>query len=1082
MLHIHHSNQLETLASKLLTSYSDTDTHPFTPRIIVSESPSLARWLRHQFCLHDGISCLLDTPLPAAWLWNQAKIMLSMPAEEDPLSRERMQWLIHAVLDSDTVMSQATDYSHVASYLNDDKIGLKQWQLAGRIADCFDRYQYYRPELIEQWSAGKDRQWQAVLWREISTNVGTHRAALMKDFLKVLKETPEPSSLPERLDLFSIHNLPPLLLNAYTAIAEYIPVNLWLLAPTEEYWADLKTPREIAKKRLEYPENITYWEAGNPLLTQWGRQGQVFQDLLLETSEPGSEESQFHEHSKNSLDVSLLSNLQTDINKAFEETKSQHKPINEKTLPSVQIHVCHSAMRECQALHDTLLHCLKDNPNLEPEDILVLVPEISRYAPYIEAVFSRTPGKGEKQLPFNLSDIVLADEHPLIGAFLKLLDLPESRFTRADILSLLNLPEVCGNFGLFPEDSAKLTDIFDELRIYWGLDGDDKQVRFNLPAIDNNTWQQGFRRIMAGFSLGADNLYAGIAPLTGLTAQHAEPAARFFELLNSLREWSKELNKSATATEWAEKLARLLDSVFGENKDEDDRLCQIRNLLGELDDIGKNNTTSLQPAVIRHWLGKTLSTRADRSRFYSGGVTFCSMQPLRGVPFKVICLLGMQDQAFPRRHKNVEFDLMANKWRHGDPDPALEDRYLFLETLLAARERFIISYTGRNIRNNEPLQPSVVVQELLDYMDERYQINGKTPSETLTKIHPLQAFGRKNFDESELKGFNSWWLATAKTVLQHQAPQPSTGWPVIVSPESQELQRQTSPLILSRFFKHPIKQFVQQQLHIYEPSDIELIEDEPFDLNHLEKWQILDQLLKHWQQNQTEESEDIIMASGILPHGSLGEKILADKNVEFSEIKASLEDMSDIQPPLKKLPVDINLKLAINGKSWQLAGRLQHTYKDIGLLHISASKYELHKVMPLWIEHLCLHASKHPHASIARFICKDASKQLMEIEADLAHKYLTDLVELYESGLSSPLPFMPKSSSAWMEAYANNTDALKAAYSKWKTNGWKGHTGENEDFHTSLILRGQDWEPDEDFAIYAQRILEPLYNCLEPLI
>ena len=1087
MLHIQHSNQLEKLANDLLTSYKDNNTHPFTPRIIVTESASLARWLKHQFCQYDGISCLLETPMPAEWLWKQARTLLNLPAEADPLTRDRMQWLIHAALADDTVLSQAHDNAQVTAYLSKDDTGLKRWQLAGRIADCFDRYQYYRPELIEKWSNGEDKQWQAILWREISKDIKTNRVALMQRFLEKLEHTPEPGSLPERLDLFSIHNLPPLLLDAYVAIAKHIPVNLWLLAPTEQYWADLKTPRDKAKNRLEHPEVSAYWEEeGNPLLTQWGRQGQVFQDLLLDKSEPESEKTEFFEHTTDVLQNSILSNLQTDIYNAVEEEKTQLKSINEQTLASVQIHVCHSAMRECQVLHDTLLHCLKDNPKLEPEDILVLVPEISRYAPYIEAVFGRAPGKNEKQLPFNLSDIVLADEHPLINAFLSLLELPESRFTRTELLNLLDLPEVRRNFGLYPEDSAKLTEIFDELRIYWGFDGEDKQQRFDLPAIEDNTWQQGFNRIMAGFSLGSENLYSGIAPQTGLTSQDAEPAARFFDLLDTLRDWAKKLiDKNETATEWAETLNSLLLDIFGENKDEDDRLSQIRNLLGELEETGRSNSTKLTRDVIRSWLSKTLSTRADRSHFYSGGVTFCGMQPLRGVPFKVICLLGMQDQAFPRRHKNVEFDLMAKEWRHGDPNPALEDRYLFLETLLAARERLIISYTGRNNRNNEPLQTSVVVQELIDYMEERYLVNNKKPSGKLTIVHPLQAFGGGNFNNNEHRSFDGWWLATAKTVLKHEAVQAKEDWSVISIPNKQEPQRQTSPVILSRFFKHPIKHFIQQQLHIYEPGDIEVIEDEPFDLDNLEQWQVLNQLLEHWQQDETNESEQMIMARGILPHGSLGGKILTEKKAEYQEVIATLEAISDIQPPLKKQPIDIDLKLAINGKAWQLAGRLQYAYEDIGLVQISASKYELHKVMPLWIEHLCLHASEHSQAGTSRFICKDASMQLQAIDAKSALEHLKVLIELYETGLSSPLPFMPKSASKYVGTWAKTEDkerAIKAAQGAWDNKQPKRYTGENEDFFANLVLRGHEWEPDEDFANCALRILEPLQNCLEPLI
>lgn len=1087
MLHIHHSNRLETLAANLLDSDTNQNSHPFTPRTIITESPSLARWLRHQFCLNQGIACLIDTPLAAAWLWHQARRLLGLNQGEDPLSRERMQWQIHAALMPDAPLWSEAAMTELARYLQSDDTGLKRWQLSGHIADSFDRYQYYRPELIEKWSTGQDDpQWQAVLWREISRNTDIHRVALMKQFLDKLNATPESDSrlnqFPDRLDLFSIHNLPPLLLTAFAAIARHIPVHLWLLAPTPEYWADLSTPRQMAHKRLEDPDNAGYWQAGNPLLTQWGRQAQAFQDLLLELETIDSDEGQFHEPARDSL----LGNLQADIYAASNETKPGTEAITENGFSSIQLHICHSPMRECQVLHDTLLHCLNENPCLQPEDMLVLVPDISRYAPYIEAVFGRNPSENEQRLAFNLSDIVLADEHPLIRAFLKLLQLPESRFTRAELLSLVNLPEVRRHFGLSQDDNAWLAELFDQLRIYWGLDGEDKNTRFDLPGIEDNTWHQGFRRIMAGFALGTEQRYrlnnADLVPQPGLTAQGAERAARFFNLLHSLRHWSTELAKTSSAIEWSKRLARLLDTIFGEDPDEDDRLTQIREILAELAETGEENSTLLSPAVIHYWLTRTLSTRANRARFYSGGITFCGLQPLRGVPFKVICLLGMQEQAFPRRHSGVEFDIMAEHWRHGDPDPALEDRYLFLETLLATRERLIISYTGRNDRTNEPLQASVVVQELLDYLDQRYRIDDRPPSEALQQVHPLQAFGRNNFSNTNRPGFDHWWLAIARSLLEHRPPKVKEGWPTIHPGLPEELQRQISPQALGKFFKHPVRHFVQQQLHIFEARDIELIEDEPFSLDHLQQWQIRELLLSYWLQGDMDEARHLIKAQGMLPHGQAGEQTLSELETGFSDMLDPLNAILSIQPPLQRRPVDIDLRLALDGQAWQMSGRLHHAYEKIGLLQLSASKYELSNLLPLWIEHLCLHALKHPLAGTSLFISRDANFQLQAIDSGLARKLLTDLVTIYQQGLSSPLPFMRKSASAWITSWNKNQDPRKAlddARKKW--NSSYNHTGENEDFYIQLILRGHDWTPDEDFARYSRAILEPLQAHLEPL-
>ena len=1095
MLHLHTGNRLEDLADALIDDLRDSPLPPLAEQVVICESPALAGWLKQRFCLRDGIACLLDTRLPAAWLWEQARRALGLEAEGDPLDRERLVWRVLAALQDPACRADLPD---IERYLQGDRGSLKQWQFACHVADVFDRYQYHRPELIREWSrAANPTDWQPRLWQQVSRGVELHRVALMDRFLERLQDDP-PDSLPPRIDLFSLHNLPELLLQAFAALARLRPVHLWLLAPTPEYWADLETPRHIASRRRKAyleaendPEKrnaieheMALWQVGNPLLTQWGRAGQAFQDLLLADWVPLQEES---DHFRAPGRDTLLHCLQADVHDAVtpDDDAPQPVPETEPALPSVQIHVCHGALRECQVLHDTLLHCLREDPDLQPEDILVMVPEIERYAPAIEAVFG-SRGEGAPHLPYNLSDTLQAEEHPLVRAFLDLLELPRSRFGRAEVLGLANLPRIRSRFGLEEADLAELAELFDALRVYWGLDAEDR-TRHGLPAIDDNSWHHGMRRVLAGFAFGGDEAAAPeLAPAPNMGAQRAERAARFFDLLDALRRWSRQLDTPAGPEQWAERLDALLAELFAEHGEDEDRLQRIREAIAELKEAGALGVGQLEPGVVRHFLQAALTRQARRGRFYRGGVSFCALQPLRGVPFRVIALLGMQEAAFPRRRRHDDFDHMRDDWRHGDPDPVLEDRYLFLETLLAARERLIISYTGLDPRSNEPLEPSVLVRELLDYLDARYRIGDRPPSAVLVHEHPLHPFSLRNFAAEPpdpeappcplcLPSHDRRWLAAAKAIHHHRPPRPVPEWPDAVIPLPQDFVRRVSLRELATFFRAPVRQFLQKRLRLYPPGAPELDEDEPFALDGLGQWQVLDRMLEDWMRGCAREAtETHLRAAGLLPHGPWATQSLENAWQALDEM---LEAAPDLRPPLARTPLD--LALEIGEPPWQLSGRIHLLADDHRLVHLYPGKYALTRLLPLWIEHLCLHASGQGSATPSLGLFRDNTVRLGPLPAEQAQSLLGDLLHWYDQGQQRPLPLPPKSAAACAEALLQNREATDRALAQARRK-WDDHNHpEREDYHHRLALHGHDWAPDAALLETASAILLPMSEWME---
>ena len=572
MLNIHTSNRLETLAELLAARLREEPAPVFEPQVVVTAGPAMARWLHLQLCCHNGVAAHIDYPLPAAWIWSLAGRCLEGVPDEDPLSREAMTWKIFGALPA---LVDGPDFEVLRRYLAGDRDGIRRWQLAGKIADVFDRYQYYRPELILEWErseGGPD--WQAALWRAISPGDDSHRVAIARRLAESCRQGERPAALPGQSHWFAVQTLPPTLVEVLGALSRHSDIHLWLLSPTEHYWGDLKPEKAVIRKRMENPQEAALWETGNLLLASWGRQGQVFQDLLLEQSD-----SDVIDHHQSPERDTLLHHVQADLFELRGDGRPGAAPLAIEPDDSLQLHVCHSPLRECQVLHDRLLAMMQRDATLKPEDILVLVPEISRYAPFIEAVFQKDARDGSPFLPWNLSDISLADEHPLIRIFLQLLELPESRFTLPEVLGYLDVPEVAGRFGLTGGDGALVREWLAQSRVYWGLDGGHKR-ELGLPAIEENTWRQACRRLFCGYALGGGGYHDGIVPVAGVEGVNAAVLGRFWQLFETLKSWAGRLKPSRGVDQWQRTLNQLLETFFVSLDDEDGRLQKIRDEAG----------------------------------------------------------------------------------------------------------------------------------------------------------------------------------------------------------------------------------------------------------------------------------------------------------------------------------------------------------------------------------------------------------------------------------------------------------------------------------------------------------------------
>jgi exodeoxyribonuclease V gamma subunit len=728
---------------------------------------------------------------------------------------------------------------------------------------------------------------------------------------------------------------------------------------------------------------------------------------------------------------------------------------------SLQVHVCHSPQRECQVLHDRLLAMLDGDPALRPEDMLVMVPEISLYAPYIEAVFEQDAESERPFIPWNLSDISLRDEHPLVRVFLQLLDLPHSRFSHTEILSCLDVPELAARFALDGEAVAQIREWLTEARLRWGLSAAHKR-QFGLPGTGENTWAQVERRLFGGYALGEGELFEGIAPIAGVDGTRGEILGRFWRLLSCLSDYAGRLRSPRRASEWQDCLGRLLDDFFGQYEDEEGRIQKIRDALADLAGQAGSLDEVLPIALVRHWLEQQLGTHTRHGRYFSGGVTFCGMRPMRSLPFRVICVLGLHDRAFPRREQPAEFDRMREQWRPGDPRKGTEDRYLFLETLLCARQVLYLSYVGRDIRNNSERQPSVLLRELLDYIDRQYVVAdadaGGSPGARLTHVHPLQPFSPRDY-RGEPRSYDGDWCAVAQALQQPALPEPAgVDWNRTRLSDMPDPLRTVGLMQLLRFVRHPVRFFVNTRLQVYLREEAPGEDDETFGLDALQSFSLKQRLLDDYLKGRPTPAHQL-SAEGILPHGAFAALAWEQESQKVQLLTRRLAAYRE-HPPEQRL-VDLLFEDE-TAEPFRLAGQIKGIYPVSGLLRYRPGTLKGPDILALWLEHLAWCAGEGDGDKRSTLHgTKEQFTITKTLEPAEAQAHLARYLQWYREGLQRPLPLLPGASYAWMRAVSQGgrADPSNAAFNAWNGNDFSGIPGDKDDGYVQLVMRGVAGKP-----------------------
>lgn len=1061
-----HGNRLEDLRDLLTQFVQSRPLPPLVPEVILVQSNGMKHWL--EMALADdaalGICAATRLELPSSYLWQIYRNVLGAAAvpKHMPFDKSSLLWRLVRILP--VLATSNPVYAPLARYMGDNSDGRKLYQLALQVADVLDGYQNYRANWLADWAdgaIGKDilrahdgtacaleeaHAWQAQLWRDIRGDVGvaladSSRASVHAKFMASLKTQvtqskatgQRPVGLPPRLVVFGISSLPMQTVEALAELGQVCQVLMLVQNPCQHYWGDIveghdqlrKTVRrrqKVKPARLNSTGKADLHTDTHPLLASWGKQGRDYLHLLDDFDDAPSyahsmRVNVFVDPAEGQESPSQLNQLQSAI------LNLQPLPVEPVALQqdaSITLITTHSAQREVEVLHDRLLTWFDADWALNPRDVMVMVPDMAAFAPHIQAVFGRFSLGQARHIPYSMADTT-PRQSPLVQALEQLLSLPAARVSLADWLSLFEVAAVRKRFAVSEADVAQLQSWLTLAGVRWGLDTAHRMawgVPSGVAGLDQNTWAFGLRRLLLGYAVGAGAPWGATLPQAGLSGLDAPLISALLNWVAATNQTLQELSSEKTPQQWGSTLAGIVERFFLASDDTEDRLIQrcqapLEEWLQACEEAHLESPLPLD--VVRdHWLSQIEETSL-RQRFFGGGVQFGTLMPMRSIPFKAICLLGMNDGDYPRQKATRDFDLMAMSWRAGDRSRREDDRYLFLEAIMSARQKLYISWQGHRATDNSIQQPSVLVAQLIDYLQA-----GWTPALQPEK-QALQPFSETYFlQNSPYQTYDKDWAQVHETQAQAgtstQAPGNSAA--VVAAPTSLTLAD------LRQLLRQPVEVFFKTRLRVRLDTVDELEQlEEPFSLNGLEQYQAGQDLLESAAMAPALEN---LTLSGKLPMAAFGTR-LADELQEKAQVVRDRQTQwkKDYPNSLPAQSIALNVGgIAITGT---LAG-LCSSNAEASWLQINqrvgavlegekeAQTARGHVVTGLWVQHLLACASAMPVTSVQLGL--DGQVVFNTLTPQEAMEVLQRLVKVYLAAWERPLPVACKTAWAYLQAIA----------------------------------------------------------------
>lgn len=1087
-LKIYWSDSLEELA-RLMFSNTEARKDPFETECTVVGSPVMAGWLK-QYFLYDFPKKKDSQKVLACWDFQMlhpfvndwlAKACTGTPVgqrdpAQHPYSPGALQWRIW----NELLKHDEENYSILHAYTGDVKEtgNIRRWSLATRLAQLFDDYQNYRPELLNDWlkapAKGLDdnNRWQGVMWR-----------SLVKDepetYLKQFEELPEKltgcgiKDVYRRISVFHISAMPKAYMHFFVELGKIMDVQMFTFNPSKEFWIDDPT---VKKQIIELSKNADKPEWMNPphlLLNGFGRCTQALLATMLDESEGNINDEYWAEDKE----ATLLQKVQKDI-----RNKDKHGIDNAEDDGSIQLHSCHGPLREVEVAKDLILKWFEENPGSQPRDVQVLVPDMDVYAPFIESVFRVSDHNPE--IPCSISKRPAVSAGTVGSAFVRLMKFNASRMTAPEVVELLELEPVRERYQLSADELPEIRGLVNSAGIRWGRDAAHVKEALGGEECgipDTVTWRRGLDRLAAGFAIGRcaegdDMIEAGelgsLRVYDGVEGKTAVLAGRLGQFFDDLAWVAENIGRKPEqpVSQWADFLEAVLERFFRSTENSFRDLAEIRRGITSTRKAAAvagdpRTTADVMAAAIEAQLGgMEPAGRSDTNE-----VLFSPLRTMQVTPRKLVILLGLNEGVFPRADKRPAFDLLATKPFFGDRSLRHEDRLSFLEAIMSARERLIITYTGRNITNNRDVPPSPAVTECRQYLDKfsNYKDGeGKRAPLIKTVDHKLHGFNPEYYKKSgELFSYSVSNFEAAKTLAggrkNEEEINPLQGAGGMLGAVPLEAHGKTDITLeeLQKFFINPANYFYQNVLKIRlpDPASDDVSDSEMFDGDTLDEYSInkimLDGILGRLE---SEDNADFkpddqyfkrLQEQSLIPLGSFGLgstkqglmklRDFVNKNRVYSQhanlyqaLKAGMKSANE--------PKSVRIECG----NYIISGSLpviEHSSRTF-LLRFRYAGIKPKDRLRAWLEHLAGHASGLSFYTDIAGKMKDRGKVTIELASleplskDDARKILKSILDLYELGQRTLVPFTPATSYAFAEAMAQGQDeetALGSAEDEW---------------------------------------------------
>ena len=1092
MLTIYRSNKAEWLA-EILGQELRLNPPEITEEvdIIVSTWPS-SRWLSEELSRINNINALVKFPFPRTYLKRLVRKIIGIEVnEKDPWEKNYLVWDILELLPE---LIQREEAKTIKEFIKKtqregETININLWDLANNIAEIFDDYILYRPDIIKQWLSSKSKKvsrdvtvnrnylWQEILFKLLHQKINKKPFCIqVEEAIKILSHCDTSNiDIPKNLYIYGLSSLAPLQIDLIQAFSKIINIKIYLISPCNDLWQRCEARRLQFRNTWNTPPD-RQWLLESPRLEAFlGRMGAEFQQLL-----EGSGEYQFGDRNEEDIfsltsDISinkgnkpkLLEQLQQELL----STKNESALTKEKSDQSLLFLKSPGKYRQVELIRDQILNLLANDKHLQPKDILIMTPQIDSYAPIFSSVFNNID-LDTTQLPWVITDRSQEDKIGLIHFVLNLLEISSNRLTASNLEILLTNPALQKQQNISIEGVNNITKNLQSAGFTWGLDSSERQ------GEDTHSLSWCLERFLLGLVL-PDKPINGITNIFPYSENISNTEfVKAWSILSKICNYIEEIRNKRSSKKWIKLLTSLIKDFFGDSGKWAWETQQLLNIVNEWDMVTENCELEIDCSVVRDIITKALSSKNGRFGHRTGKITISALEPMRAIPHQIIIIMGLESKTFPRIDNRRSFNLLERKREIGDPNQYDKDRYSLLEALISTRRNLMIAWNSKDEKTGEDLEPPSPIQQWLNYLkiklgSETYKdIVIEAPANPLdhfnfikTENSQIMSCDRKNLEARE-------WIDKSIATKKVCLALPIT-WK---DPKGSEFKANSYEEIKEWLLSPQITWLKENQIQSKE--FVNLIEDNDLlELSELDRYQLIKHRLENSDIRKAQDNKENInywketySGKGIFPpkgSGLIEEELLEER---WNNLISTIND------------IGIITKRSIGMK--ELETEFYFGGDNLILIEVGYLKYKT--LMNGWLNHLYLTANssfnsktfiiskKTNYTKVSNF---EVTKEILPINKQKAIKTLNHLSKMADAGRKNCWPIPPESGLAYALATIEKKNNRYHLFQK----KWEGDLyfpGERESLAMQLCFgkecKSSTFLDDESFNEILMSLYRPI--------